>query len=229
MNQSPRDLQIETISVKTTLPVTYRHRAVSKPRLLVIFLHGYTDHAGSFLKRLFGDTWPENFRDVAVLAPNGPFPVPVRADNTWREAYAWYFYDDRENLMILPPDAATTACLNLISKFGYEEIPKVLVGFSQGGYLAPHLAQQIKNVREIIGVGTGYREDYYPANEAKTWFVSAVHGSNDEIFPIAEAHKAHEQIKAKGFRGEFHEIAGLRHVASPDVGAIVSKRVQNWL
>lgn len=227
MSPSPRDLQLETQSIETVLPVTYRHRPVAKPKLLVMFLHGFSDHGGSFIRRLFGDQWPASLQDVAILVPNGPFPVPVKTDTGWREAYSWYFYNDQEARMIVSPDTAVTSCQDLVAKFGYEELPKIMVAFSQGGYLAPYLAQRLRNTKEIIGFATGYREDYYPKNSK--WRVTAIHGANDEIFPIKDARAAHDRIRKLGFDGDFYEIAALKHVASADVGKIVEERVCSWL
>lgn len=227
MNQSPRDLQIETSCVSTTLPFGFRHRPVTSPRILIIFLHGYSDHGGSFVRRLFPDQWPTSFEHVAALAPNGPFPTPVKTESGWREAYAWYFYDEKEARMMITPETAVTACEKLVQDFGYEDVPKILVGFSQGGYLAPNLAKRLKNVREIIAVATGFREDYYPQN-AK-WRVNAVHGSNDEIFPVAKAREAHAAILRLGFDGEFFELPGGTHVASPEMGHLIETRVKSWL
>lgn len=206
--------------------MSYRHRSPSDvnaaPKGLVLFLHGYTDHGGSFLRRLFNDGWPSIFDQLSVLAPNGPFPVPVRSDTGWREAYSWYFYDDKLAQMIISPETATLGCEQLLLKLGYEDVPKIIVGFSQGGYLAPHLASRLKNVREIIGVGTGYREDYYPAQSP--WRVSAIHGSDDDIFPVATARASHAAILPKTRGGEFFEIGGLGHIASTDVGKIIEGR-----
>ncbi len=227
MEESPREIPIEFSSVETTLPFSYRHRAVSSPKVLVMFLHGYSDHGGSFLKRLYPDGWSSAFSEAAVLVPNGPFPVPVKSEAGWREAYSWYFYREEEQRMVISPDTAILECQQLIAKFSYENTPKILVGFSQGGYLAPQLAPTIKNVQKIIGVATGYREDYYPP--PSNFDLSAIHGSDDEVFPVAQARVAHGKILDKGFRGEFVEIPNLKHVATKQLGEAIDSCVLAWL
>lgn len=227
MNESPRDLHLEAGKVDTSLPFTFRHRGVLKPKVLLLFLHGYSDHGGSFVKRLFPDHWPETFQDAAVLAPNGPFPVPVKSDAGWREAYAWYFFDEKSGGMIITPETSIRGCLDLISKFGYEEIPKVIVAFSQGGYLAPQLARKLNGVKEIIAIATGFREDYYPSSAP--WVITAIHGSDDPVFPINDARDAHARILKIGYRGEFFEVPKLTHVARAEVGDLISKRVKTWI
>lgn len=224
---SPRDLQAESTSIETTIPISFRHRAVGKPKVLALFLHGYSDHGGSLLRRLYGEAWPASFADVAVVAPNGPFPVPIKTDTGWREAYAWYFLDEREERMLITPEAAVRGCIKVINDLGYEDTPKVIVAFSQGGYLAPRLADQLKNVKELIGVATGYREDYYAATPR--FKVSAIHGSRDDIFPVARAREAHGRILKMGYEGSFHDVPGLAHVVAPEVGRIAEEHIRTWL
>ncbi len=227
MEESPREIQIEFSSIETTLPFSYRHRAVPSPKVLVIFLHGYSDHGGSFLKRLYPDGWSSALSEAAVLIPNGPFPVPVKSETGWREAYSWYFYREEEQRMVISPATAIRECQQLIGKFGYENTPKILVGFSQGGYLAPQLAPEIKNVRQIIGVATGYREDYYlPLSKIN---LTAIHGSDDEIFPVGQARLAHGKIQSQGFDGQFIEIPNLKHIAAKPVGDAIDSCVQTLL
>ncbi len=211
--------------------MSYRHRPPknlnAKPKALILFLHGYTDHSGSFLKRLFPDSWPSVFEDTAILAPNGPFPVPVRSEDGWREAYSWYFYDDKLAKMVISPETATLGCEQLLLKLGYESTPTIIVGFSQGGYLAPHLASRLKSVREIIGVGTGYREDYYPAKSP--WRLTGIHGTEDDVFPVAAARQNYARVLRNTQGGEFFEVPKLGHIASPDVGRIIEDRVKDVL
>ena len=47
--------------------------------------------------------------------------------------------------------------VKLVHHLGLEDHDKILVGFLQGGLLAPRLALELKNVRRIIGIGTNFR------------------------------------------------------------------------
>ncbi|MDX9731232.1 MAG: hypothetical protein RBT63_05625 [Bdellovibrionales bacterium] len=224
------ELSLERISIAATLPVGFRHRPVQNPKLLAIFLHGYSDHGGSLLRRLFSDGSHVTHGDlehVAILAPNGPFPVPVKNEDGWKKAYAWYFYDMETDQMIIPPDAAIGAIKKLVQENGYETLPKVIVGFSQGGFLAPALGQSLKNVHEIIGIGTGYRTDYYPANT--NWVVSGFHGTEDEVISFEQAAEMHDRVLRQGFDGQFVAFPALKHTASSEIGEAVVKRIKHWL
>lgn len=214
-------MQLESIAVPNTL--TFRHRPVEKPRALAIFFHGYADHSGSFMRRLYPEGLPESLSDIAILAPNGPFPTPVKSENGWREAYAWYFYIESEDRMMIDPSAAAKASELLIQKLGYEELPKILIGFSQGGFFAPYLASRIQNVKEVVAIGAGYRSDFYPTNQ--NWKITAIHGSNDSMFPIDNTRRAHQKILQQGYSGEFIEIPSLAHEVSAELGSITTERI----
>lgn len=208
--------------IPVRLPIGYRHMGALKPKLLTIFLHGYADHGGSFTRRLFPDGYPKDFEEIAALIPNGPFPVPIKSEDGWREAYAWYFFDDAKQKMVISPEASVAGIQTLINELGYSDVPKVLVGFSQGGYLAPYLAQHLSQIVSIVGIGTGFRTDYFSpliGRFAAGPTVHAIHGTNDEVFPLEQAVASHRKIFDLGFSGSIHPISGGTHVASAAMGA----------
>lgn len=208
-------------NVPTFLPVGYRHLRQGEPDILTIYLHGYADHGGSFTRRLFPDGYPEELHQIAALIPNGPFPIPVKSDDGWREAYAWYFFDDSQQKMIISPETAQKAISTMIDDFGYIDTPKVIVGFSQGGFLAPYLAQHLKNVISVVGIGTHFLPDYFlPLKQRfKTRpTVHAIHGANDEVFPLEKTRAAHQAVLQLGFQGAFAAIEGGTHSVNNDMG-----------
>lgn len=210
--------------VPANLPVGYRHLEVSTPKMLTIFLHGYADHGGSFTRRLFPEGYPQPLAETSALIPNGPFPVPVKTEDGWREAYAWYFFDDSRQKMVISPDTAVNGIKSLVAELGYEDVPKALVGFSQGGFLAPYLAQHLKNVRTLIGIGTGYRTDYFGPllnGLPHAPSVHAIHGAVDGVFPLTAAKAAHQKVIALGFSGDFHSVDHGTHVANEAMGKIL--------
>lgn len=217
----------QTTWIKADLPIHYHvHRPTTAPRAIALFLHGYTDHGASFFRRLFPNGWPHELRDIAWIAPNGPFPVPVKTPIGWREAYSWYFYDMEAEKMVIPPDtslSAIEAILDLHFPEGHSLIPKLIVGFSQGGFLAPMLARRLPHTKELVTVGTGYRPEYYHALPPLT--VTAVHGTTDEVFPSEDAIKAHQSILELGHRGQFHTIANTGHIATEAMGTVIQQQL----
>lgn len=208
--------------IPARLPISYRHIGALKPKLLTIFLHGYADHGGSFTRRLFPDGYPNDFQEIAALIPNGLYPVPIKSEDGWREAYAWYFYDDAKQKMVISPDAAVTGIQTLINEHGYADVPKVLIGFSQGGFLAPYLANHLDHVVSIIGIGTSFRADYFlplKSRFANLPTVHAIHGTKDDVFPIEQTMTSYLKVAELGFPGNLVSVLDGTHVASASMGA----------
>lgn len=212
-----------------TLPLRY-HLTGQGPGL-VVCLHGYQDHASSLLKRLgwLGRT-DLPFR---VLGINAPFPVPVWGPRGFSEAYAWYFRDATAGFEVIGPEAAARGAAQLMTDLGLVSVPTVILGFSQGAYLAPWLARARESAtpndptRAIIGVGGGYpRENFGGLAHVPTY---AVHGVDDERVPCADAAREHADLVAHGFAGRFVAVPGLRHRVTAEVEAIVRPLIERHL
>ena len=227
----------QKIEIPTTLPLIYLHwpaevasptaattptTSASKKRL-VLFLHGYTDSARSFLKR----AWPERAPEYDVLAPNGPFPVPVKSEAGYKPAYAWYFLDESPRAAVektgIPPAVSIEMLLHLIQHLGLDDHEKVIVGFSQGGLLAPRLALKLKNVRRIIGIGTNYQSpDYAKIPHIP---VDAIHGDKDSVLPLVHIEKGLRSIQELGFHTELFVMKDLEHTMNDEARAKLKERV----
>jgi predicted esterase len=216
---------LDCIQVPVTLPLSYLHRPASSwagsQSKLILFLHGYTDSARSFLKR----AWPEPEEAYHVLAPNGPFPVPVKTNDGYKAAFSWYFIDDSKKdqpQVVIPPSICIGMLTTLIQTLGYEDHPKIIVGFSQGGFLAPRLALQLKNVERIIGVGTGYQSADY--QKLKNIEVDAIHGDQDPIIPLKVAQTGFSLLEQT--KKQFFEVGGLAHTLNNEAQAILKASVK---
>ncbi len=210
MNQ----IKKQKLEVPTTLPMTYFYEKHAKSHnRLLIFLHGYTDSAESFLRRAYEAPW----LDLDYLAPNGPFPIPVRSEQGFKEAYSWYFEDHSIGRIIIPKQVAIDMLKNLLSQLGLENCQKIIVGFSQGGFLAPKLAEELTHVEKIIGIGCLYRKESY--EKIKHVQVYGIHGTEDTIVPFQEAQKTYQDLTAEGFKGEFASFEGLGHTINNEARA----------
>lgn len=188
-----------------TLPVRY---FLSEPAGsgLVICTHGYQDHAMSMLKRI---GWWKTKLPFQILALNAPYPVPLWKGDGFREAYSWYFRDTDAKIMLVDPTSTSQTLSQLVTELSLENTPKIIFGFSQGGYMAPYLASQLKNVKGIVGLGCGYNFDAY--SKCSSLEVHAVHGLDDERVAIAKSQTEFARILSQGHHGRFHEIPTLTH------------------
>lgn len=184
---------------------------------VVLCLHGYQDNALSMIRRL--GWWEKADLPFQILAINGPFPVPIWSKEGFKEAYSWYFRDTTRELEYLSPMTTAIRLKAFVKDLGLTDVPKVLFGFSQGGFLSPYLASQLKNVRGIIGFGCGYAVDAY--EKCQPLRVHAIHGEKDERIPITSSRQEFALVLKAGHHGEFHSIPGLSHKVEASLDLVV--------
>ncbi len=218
----------ETRVYKTELPFSFQYREGAGG--LALFLHGYTDSGPSFLRKcLLAEAAGLATAPFALLAPNGPFPVPVKRGNEYKEAYAWYFWDYAADAVIMPPSIAVGLLTQLIGDLGHRDTPKVLVGFSQGGFLMPHLLPALHNVKGLVAVGSSFRPDDYP--ETLTMPVHAIHGAEDDIIDPAQARRQFNLLRQNRMQGVhphdgvFHLVPGLGHTVNAEASALLLRTI----
>ena len=189
-------------------PMPIRYHVTTKQGPGVVFcFHGYQDHALSMIRRL--GWWERGDLPFQIAAINGPFPVPLWLKDGFKEAYSWYFRDTSRELDFVSPQTTASRLKLLVDDLHLTDTPKVLFGFSMGGFLAPYVAHELKNVRGIIGLGCGYNLDAY--KKLKPLKVHAVHGDSDERVPIAQSQIDFAEILKMGHQGQFHSVPKLTH------------------
>ncbi|MEQ1878280.1 MAG: hypothetical protein ABL958_16680 [Bdellovibrionia bacterium] len=207
--------------VSTTIPFDPHMRKPENPKGLVLLLHGY-DQMGSYMQAKLDKFIPS---DWAYISPNAPFPIPhwdsVFPAPGWREqglklGYTWYFYQSKTREYYL--DMRTTleflACG--VRDLGFGDLPKIVVGFSQGGYVAPFVAQKLTRVRQVVCLSSEFIPDELP--DGLEFSLDGVFGDSDPIADIEAAKRSHGECLAKGIKGEFHTVAGAAHEVSAAIG-----------
>ncbi len=189
-----------------TIPTYYLHLSPGPHKPLLILLHGFSDSGASFFRRV-APALDERFE---IFAPNGLFPQPSRQEGVWKEAYAWYFADLEKKKIYIDPEVSAKAVAGIIQDLGAVDRPKILVGFSQGGYFLPFLASQLKNVQRLIAIGSGFRPDDFKALQLRLP-VCAIHGDADDVIALAGSQKEFHALGTHNTKGEFHVIPGMTH------------------
>ena len=200
------------------MPIRY-YLTEKKGPGLVICLHGYQDHALSMIRRL--GWWEREDLPFQICAINGPFPVPIWQADGFKEAYSWYFRDTSRDLDFVSPDTTASRLKLLVDDLGLSDVPKILVGFSMGGFLAPYLASELLNVRGIIGIGCGYNADTYA--KLSPLSVHAVHGDKDERIDIEGSKSDFTKVIAAGHTGGYHAVPGLTHRVDSSIEPLIRK------
>lgn len=211
--------EIKKFSTLIEIPITYMNSNTGQDKPLLIFFHGFADSASAFLRRAY----PQPSDRYEILAINGPFPVPQKKDGLWKHAFGWYFSDFLTNTTFIHPKVAVKAVNDLLAHLNLNERKKMLIGFSQGGFFIPHLLPTQKNVEHVVSIGAAYRAEDYP--ETLNVSIDALHGTNDDIIPLASAAASFLSLKAKNPKGEFREFKEMGHTMNSEARAWLSNKI----
>lgn len=109
-------------------------------RSCLIALHGLGQNGSSILHKLN----PLHDRGIHLVAPDGPHRHEVRGPDGIREGHAWYIYTGDQQHFLASLLESEQDLLGIVKTVQQESGVKpeetVLLGFSQGGYLAGFVA-----------------------------------------------------------------------------------------
>ena len=201
-------MNIQRITVETPLFFdSHIREPEGKSEGVVIFLHGFS-LTGKKMDQALSAAIPKNW---ISFSPNALFPISIPTEKPGLKlGYSWYVYDSHLDDYVIEPRFAVEALVRAIRQLGWESLPKKIVGFSQGGYLGPFLAQALTQVMSVVGIGCGYLPD--ELDPARPLEVHALHGSKDEVISLAGAQADHKKlISLPGFSGTFQVLPDMMH------------------
>jgi predicted esterase len=210
------------ISISAELPFDYciRESQAGKPKELILLLHGF-NQSGEHIFSKLESVLPA---DALVLAPNAPFPYAERKDAKYRMAYSWYFYDFETDEFIINMSTALEFLESGIKTLGYGELPLRIIGFSQGGYLAPFLGQRLSQTKHVIALHSTYLyEELGPRLEFRA---DNVVGADDAIVDPAGSERSFSEIFPRALSGEFYRVPGGVHRIDEQVRAKVGELIR---
>jgi predicted esterase len=202
-------------SFQSSWVADYILRVPEKPSRLVVLLHGFSQ-SGEWISGKLDRALPA---DTVVIAPCAPFPV-IRPDaERARFGHSWYFYDPAADEYLIDMRIGTDYLLHLLRHLGWDHLPTDLIGFSQGGYLAPFLAARLEHCERVIGIACEFLVDEmeFPVR----FRMDQIQGEADNVTDCAKARRAHERLRERGVPGAFHGIPGLGHRIDAQVQEIV--------
>ena len=110
---------------------------------------------------------------------------------------------------MISPTLAAQFLVKLVHTIGLSSLQWTILGFSQGGFFAPHLIQQGLKANTIIGVGAAYRlEDYQGLEKVKLF---ALHGDQDQDVTYQSGKDSFQKMKEAGIGQEFFSLEGVGH------------------
>ena len=173
---------------------------------LYLLLHGFNE-TGQIVHNRISPLLP---KEALILAPNGNFPLPVKkADDGYTVNFGWYFYDNSSNSYFIDYDLPSEILINLLKELGLEKKKLYIIGYSQGGYLAPFVAQKHDNVQKVIGMACVFRHKMF--DSIPSFPMVAIHGKEDLMVSFEGQKTSVNEMRAKNIDIEFVELKDSGH------------------
>ncbi|WP_291841479.1 phospholipase [Maricaulis sp.] len=201
----------------------------SKPKKLVIFLHGYGSNGKDLIG--LGQHWARELPHVQWVSPNAPDPVPGAPDG-----YQWFPISNLDPDRIEAGAATAWPIVNAfidqeLLRYGLTEQDLVLCGFSQGTMLS--LATGLRREKPVAGI-MGFSGALPGGHRLKEEMrskppIMLVHGDQDQVLPLGFMFDALENLAAAGHGAQWHISQGIPHSIGEDGLEIGARFIGNAL
>lgn len=197
-------------------------RSVENPEQVILLLHGLHERGLRIFRKLVTHL-PAN---ALIIAPNAPFPLPREKEGRTEYGYCWYFYDRQTKSYYLNQKLAVSWLTELLRAKNISHLPLTIIGFSQGGYLAPMLGHALPQTKLVIGLGCEFRDNL--VDEKIQFPLVGLHGAEDKIVNVDHSRKDAEILKAKGLPVHWETVPGTAHEISEAMGLRVKSILENY-
>lgn len=195
-------------------------RRVEDPKQIILLLHGFNERGRRIYRKLIG-ALPA---DATVIAPNGPFPIPRMKENEIQYGFTWYFYDRFKKDYFITMEFPISWLQELLKLENPKNLPVTIIGFSQGGYLAPSLGLSLKETKMVIGIGCEFRSVLLKTKPS--FPLIAIHGDADETVKKEWAQEQIHLLAERGINVDLHIVAGAKHEITAAVADLVQKTLE---
>ncbi len=221
---------IESIHTPGLHQLNIVSNGANDPKHIYILLHGYSESGFKIYKRL-GHKIDQQQKDVLVLAPDGLFPLPksfpldtkiLKSKEELLQGFAWYFYHAVTDQFLIDYDipAQTLAqwIQTVLESHQLSSDNLTIIGYSQGGYLAPFLGEALEMLslspNKVIGINCSFRED--KLQKVPNFPLSQIQGKEDKIIDTKLCFERFQKLKARGLSsGDFYWLENEDHKLSP--------------
>lgn len=208
-------VQSDTIKVSLNYSVEAEYilrRPAKISDSVTLLLHGY-GFSGEHIFHKLADYIPTS---STILSPNAPLFTPVKRNGSYRLGYSWYFWDESKQRYLLSDGISVEYIQKLFKELNIsKELPLQIIGFSQGGYLAPFVAKEFTQCKQVINIGGRFLHERLEA-KVLNFKLFGIHGTKDDTVPIEKSIESHQIFIQNGCTGEFFSYEGLGHDYHPE-------------
>lgn len=197
-------------------------RTPDDPDQVILLLHGLHERGLRIYRKLI-KSLPEK---AVVLAPNAPFPLPREKNGRTEYGFCWYFYDRNTKSYYLNQSLAVSWLKEFLAAKTLSHLPLTIIGFSQGGYLAPLLGHELPETKLVIGLGCEFRDNLV-SDEIKFPLIG-LHGANDVIVNIDHSKAEAERLMKKGLNVKWEAVPDTAHEITDLMGKRVSSLLEEY-
>jgi predicted esterase len=207
-------MKLVSKAIKTQVEATFVGQNLQKSENNPVFvlLHGYGESGPTLFRRIKGQFSTE----ATILAPNGPLMIPHPTEGELTLKYAWYFFDPKNPRYLTDPKYSLFYLLELLEDLELIDRDIHIIGYSQGGYMAPYLGRHLKNCLQVLGINCRFKNPFI--GDEMPFLINAIHGKEDEVVDFEESRKTFHDLKNKyGVEGEFYGVEKEGHLLSLEI------------
>lgn len=215
-----QDIKEEIRVIDSNYSLKVVERRPDAPLSLILLLHGLGERGLRIYRKLIRYLPESSY----VLAPDGPFHLDKKGSGPGT-GHAWYFFDKETKTYQRDQTLSLSLLKNLLHSSNPQNLPITIIGFSQGGYLAPQVGFQDKNIRQVIGIGCEFRRHFFI--QKPLFKLMAIHGELDSIVPYTLAQNEIKRLEQEGINVSWHLLPRLKHEISHEVGLEIEKILES--
>lgn len=216
-----QDLSIETWKFTSFAELSGVIRRHPEAKQCFLLLHGLNERG----KRIYRKLCTHLPEDSLIIAPNGPFPLERKKEDRLDYGHSWYFYNKLEKTYFVNQDLAKFWLRDLLHELNSKKLPVTIIGFSQGGYLAPLVGEVIPETQMVIGLSCEFRRNLIQS--FPQFKMVAIHGEDDGIIPLSMAEEEIRKFGQDGFTIDLHKVKETAHEISPAMGEVIRGVIEN--
>ncbi|MFG1499134.1 acyl-CoA thioester hydrolase/BAAT C-terminal domain-containing protein [Halobacteriovorax sp. XZX-3] len=199
-------------NVGTNLPIDSIEVGNPKAQKTLLVLHGFAQNNEQIKENIVDKFSSEIIQNFRILIPNGIFPIPKIRPKEITYRYSWYFYDHTRQKYYIDMSTPIQALGNYLKANAIDFKDVIIIGYSQGGYLAPIMASYLPGINASIAINANTRVDKLGENLSFNHL--SVHNEGDPVVEFQNSHNSFIELKKKisnaqyvSFKINSHEIA----------------------